>query len=599
MTKEEDRGLLSRMVRFVRNPSVSWSDMDQSDLDPESRYSKQMLKDMIERRRRNDFVRKREFDMLRKLRRDNLAGVQDAVRPSFFPSSSHNKPDERAKTIKKIDEIEAQMSQQWWKTKHGESDAGGAALDGPDNPNTDFSVSFPDQMYQTDYPSKAVSGSRSVRSPRQPSAAMPKVVPPGAASSFQTTAGDPRRATTDSKKIMLPGGRASRKGALGSEFSTSKLNAFQVGEFVHDPQLEEAAIRFANGDDDGAEAALLEALANPDSAVNGNPVIWMTLFDLYRATDRQEAFENASLDFANRFGHTAPMWFSIPGNIRQHLPAFAESSAELTPHWKSTASLDVQSLALMKASLEKAPQPWCLNWSALEAVDSAALDALYRLFTHWTDESVRLRFFGAEHLLSVLKTLTPTSDTTIDPLLWRIRMQVLRIMHRPDEFEVVALDYCVTYEVSPPSWDSALCNFKSLDVSSHSLISAPSIVAESAHDGVPSSLPPEEFTETERTAIAALGSHVSAVDLSGHIMGDAVEMLDTLNAKLEGTDLIVVLCSRLIRLDFLAAGTLLNWVSAQQAEGRQVQFKDLHRLVAVFFNVIGINEHAKVIARTD
>ena len=63
--------------------------------------------------------------------------------------------------------------------------------------------------------------------------------------------------------------------------------------------------------------------------------------------------------------------------------------------------------------------------------------------------------------------------------------------------------------------------------------------------------------------------------------------------------MVVVLCARLIRLDFLAAGTLLNWVSAQQAEGRQVQFKDVHRLVAVFFNIVGITEHAKVITRKD
>jgi ABC-type transporter Mla MlaB component len=82
-------------------------------------------------------------------------------------------------------------------------------------------------------------------------------------------------------------------------------------------------------------------------------------------------------------------------------------------------------------------------------------------------------------------------------------------------------------------------------------------------------------------------------------MGDALEMLDRLNAKLAGADLVVVLCARLIRLDFLAAGTLLNWVSAQQAEGRQVQFKDVHRLVAVFFNIVGITEHAKVITRKD
>ena len=144
-----------------------------------------------------------------------------------------------------------------------------------------------------------------------------------------------------------------------------------------------------------------------------------------------------------------------------------------------------------------------------------------------------------------------------------------------------------------------MCTFKSMDGANAQSNSPPTLLGESVMDGMQSSLPPEDFSETERSMLGALGSHVSAVDLSGHIMGDAVEMLDVLNSKLENTDLIVVVCSRLIRLDFLAAGTLLNWVTSQQSEGRQVQFKDLHRLVAVFFNVIGINEHAKLIVRTD
>ena len=61
----------------------------------------------------------------------------------------------------------------------------------------------------------------------------------------------------------------------------------------------------------------------------------------------------------------------------------------------------------------------------------------------------------------------------------------------------------------------------------------------------------------------------------------------------------IISCARLIRIDFSAAGTLLNWVSSRQAEGRQVQFIHVQRLVAGFFNVIGISEHAKVVARTD
>jgi hypothetical protein len=35
----------------------------------------------------------------------------------------------------------------------------------------------------------------------------------------------------------------------------------------------------------------------------------------------------------------------------------------------------------------------------------------------------------------------------------------------------------------------------------------------------------------------------------------------------------------------------------REAEGCHVQFRDVHRLVAAFFNVIGITEHARVVPR--
>src|SRR3954469_5147546 len=121
MANDTGGGLLSKVVKFVRSPGSGWSDAEQ-DSGQESAYSKQMLKEMIERKRRNDFVRKREFDMLRKMRRSEvMAGTDPAARPSFFQSSMPSKPDDRATTLKKIDEIEAQMSMQWWKTKHGDN----------------------------------------------------------------------------------------------------------------------------------------------------------------------------------------------------------------------------------------------------------------------------------------------------------------------------------------------------------------------------------------------------------------------------------------------------------------------------------------------
>ena len=61
--------------------------------------------------------------------------------------------------------------------------------------------------------------------------------------------------------------------------------------------------------------------------------------------------------------------------------------------------------------------------------------------------------------------------------------------------------------------------------------------------------------------------------------------------------LVNVSCARLIRVDFIAAGDLLNWVLIKRGESRMVQFVDAHRLVALFFGAMGINEHAKVQVR--
>jgi ABC-type transporter Mla MlaB component len=100
-------------------------------------------------------------------------------------------------------------------------------------------------------------------------------------------------------------------------------------------------------------------------------------------------------------------------------------------------------------------------------------------------------------------------------------------------------------------------------------------------------------------AMSSQMMHMVTVELAGQVLGDATEAIEVLNAKTHSADVMNISCSRLIRIDFTAAGGLLNWVSARQAEGRQVQFMEVPRLVAAFFNVIGISEHARVMVRTD
>jgi hypothetical protein len=128
MSKDKDPGaggggLLSRVVRFVKSPTTHWSDLDRSDGDAGDSESRLALKEMIERKRRNDFVRNREFDMLRKIRQRGAVRDEDAA---GLPGSPPAHTGERVRTLRKIDEIESQMSGRWFQ-RHGGAPGKGAA----------------------------------------------------------------------------------------------------------------------------------------------------------------------------------------------------------------------------------------------------------------------------------------------------------------------------------------------------------------------------------------------------------------------------------------------------------------------------------------
>jgi hypothetical protein len=163
-------------------------------------------------------------------------------------------------------------------------------------------------------------------------------------------------------------------------------------------------------------------------------------------------------------------------------------------------------------------------------------------------------------------------------------MAAMRLMGKPDEFELVALDYCVTYEVSPPSWVSPRCG-------------------DSDKEGASSGAAPlgedRDFMASdlgEQSAPAPLDTGAVA-QLSGHIDGDATPLLEPFVALVRPGVPLAIACDKLIRVDFAAAGSVLNWAAEQQSQGSVIQFHNLHRLVAIFFNVIGINEHAWVVPR--
>ena len=606
MTEKQDppSGLLSKVVRFVRNPTVSWTDLDAIDADRQGDYSKQVLKERIERSRDNDLVRRREFDQLRKLRQRGFKpGPQaedPAARPSFFHSSL-TAPGNRAGTLKKIDEIEAQMSQQWWKTEGAKRPAAASAAQ-PDaskwskTPTSQHGPAVPP-------PPREVVEALKIQDANHARLRTQDTLHPSPAGGDRVGTAERIKAEPSLGHAQpLPG--AGPAPAAPVQVAPMQAAPVQVAPmpvaplavqpaFVHHPDLEEAAIRFANGDYVGAESSLKEVL---EQHAKDEPAqlleLWRTLFDLYRATGQHDAFEVAGIQFAAQFDRSPPLWFSMPEQLGLESTGSGAVAGRVQREfsWNAPPTITVPTLTALQAAMGRAAPPWKFTWSRVSAIDADALLALAKKFTQWADQTDPVAFIGADQLLALLEARTPSGDRQQNQAWWHLRMAALRLMGQPDEFEMVALDYCVTYEVSPPSWMPAKCPYQDdSDAARTVAMSGDAGVAQASGES-PSPSPAGQTPEPPEAVVDGL---------VGVIEGDPNTALDEVVAQTSSYAVLRVPCERLVRIDFSAAGAVLNWAAEQKSDGRVVEFVQLHRLVAAFFNLVGIGEYGTIVVRKD
>ncbi|MDL2337498.1 MAG: hypothetical protein QFE16_06625 [Pseudomonadota bacterium] len=545
-----------KVVKFVANPSTEWNELGQGAAGSiENDLAKSELKAMIERKRRNDFVRKREFDMLRKVRREGLTPDQLAALggSSAMGDSLPRLPDSGARSGSgmkaKIDEIEQQMV--------GNSRLG--------------ALRRPDDFYSAPTQAVALSGAEV---PMQRAASGSPA--PGRADAF--AAGG---ATPDLEPLTF----SVREDA--SVFDDPFASA-AVNEVAHDPELDEAVIAFANADFDLCEQSLTQ-LTHAQGPRAQHAETWLALFDMHRATGQLPKFESLAVEYAQQFGWSAPQWFSMPQRVAEAVNEERQPRARIDGQvgWASPEWIDTDTVAQLRSQTLQMPLPWVFDWAALRGIDAEASARLSELFRLWMPQKLDMRWLHGDRLLQCAQEAAPTGVRDADPVYWQLRLDVLRMTNRPDQFDEAAIDYCVTYEVSPPSWERAHCQVRLSGSGTSTLSPSMSAVSEVSTSFVESQL-------LDDTIMVQL----SSVELSGQLVGDIGELLRKLTDQLGKAPMINVTCSKLIRVDFIAAGDLLNWVLARRAENRSVTFVDAHRLVALFFGAMGINEHATVKVRT-
>jgi ABC-type transporter Mla MlaB component len=567
-------GFLTKMVKLIRSSSAQKEPLESasvlSRLPADDSSEPERMAERIRSRRNDNLVRRREFDYLRKVRAQRITARTGVVpRPSVFQNSSMFNPegltaDDRDSTVRKIDAIEAQMTDQWLQRKRTAGSSPGAPVVTP----------------------------AALRAPAGPARGAPSAVAPVAITApvtespafesmdldFTTMLAQealnatvsltetPEKTLTELATAATVGIELSAIHQPDADtrpmvFRTSQTMTVDMGEHTKNPALHEAAFRFAQGDDDGAEAALIAGLQSPDAVDDTAEACSAALLDLYRATAQQSNFDVVAIEYAQLFGRSAPEWYSV-ADLNQGAERSGGDSAEAdnaSPSrlWKCPPILDLAGTIDLQALLGQVGQAKLL-WDGLQSIDARAAPALLVLFRQWSAQSIELHFSAPENLLRVLSEATVVGDRNLEKVWWDLRLEALRMLDMQEPFEDAAMDFCITYEVSPPSWVE------------RAVLRGP---LESKTPG------------TAQPAVLAL---------QGVLQGDISGELQRLRQRQPVGDTLTISCARLVRLDFAAAGSILNWVIATQSEAVAVQFVNVPRLLAPYFDAMGISAHATV-----
>lgn len=528
MKKSTPTPLLARFTQLFRKSGGESPDGDSehSLSAVDAHANDEAFKQLIKHKRRNDAIRAFEFNQLRNTIRDDQGQGDRLPRPehSVPPNARGKHPGSEVRTsiLDKIDGAEAHLDQ-WWGSgysKRASLDESSAIPIAPQADGDDLDLDF---------------------------------------TGMQELARDDG---ADEDNLGLH-----TAGTAAADPQDADLSLLDSG-------LRDAALLFAEGEFDAAQSVLLTLLSNPETAEQDCERLTRALFDLYRCAGQQERFEALALDYANRFGRSPEEWFSVADTLpvgarTGDAPSDLEAHASQASIWKCPSILDAKAFAECVAYQNGLGSQCAIDWLPLQHMDANIADAFGEAVEAWSETPLELHWLGVDSLMAALQMCRVSGNLSDTQPWWLIQLNMHRILGQPQIFDELAVEYCLAFEVSPPSWRPVRCTLAQAQLSEQHAEFAMTVPN-------PAFTPPPSFP-----------TYLS-YELNGNILGEDAKALRELITTARSATHITVACSRLGRVDLRAAAALRSWAYEYTTSGGHIQFTHLPRLVLIHFEMLGM-----------
>ena len=379
----------------------------------------------------------------------------------------------------------------------------------------------------------------------------PAARPAGASAKPQPSGGEGAKPEED-----LPALDFTAPSSIQERTTGSSIQVQETGNLVPQAVEQAAMLHSANQP--------IEACNALEAAVRGRGLgayerrAWGMLFDLYQSMGKREAYDALALEIAAKFETSPPTW--NPEARMEKDPALATGGRAFVSLAGILGAKAQEGLRQLLKIAEKNP---VVRLDMTKVTDADENGCALLLATLQTVRKAKKECVlgGADHLAAILAKKISTGRREMENT-WLLLLELYEQLFQQEAFDETAVNYAITFEVSPPSWSPPKAK-----------PAAAAPVAPSPAEG------PRGFI------------------LEGEIASAGVESFAPLRAYAEDREEVRVDCSRLVRMDFVSAAQLLNVIAHLQAAGKKVRLRGVSNLVAALWEVLGLDRVATIETR--
>lgn len=332
------------------------------------------------------------------------------------------------------------------------------------------------------------------------------------------------------------------------DFTDSSVMAIDV-EHDTDPlqsDLEQAVVLFANGQDMAARS-LLESLIRVYPGDDGRR-LWHLLFDLLQIAGDRAVFEKLGVEFAEIFETSPPAW-----RQEESRAARAEGGTLLFTLEGVLTAENIAPLVELEHILGQ-KRTVLVDCGQLICCDDDVAARFANLLSQARRAGSSITLDRQEAFLHRLGESLIVGEAT-HAQSWLLLLELLQYRGNQDVFEEYAVNYAVTFELSPPSWDDQ---------------------------------PRNTVQSNQPTAARRDDAYYLSGDLKSCRFDELVDVI-------EKNQVPVLDFSGVRRLDFFSAGQLVNRLAPYKLAGREIVIRSPNHLVAELMAVVGLNKQARII----